>query len=440
MQALLVILALAGPPQDARSPAPSAPAQEAVEFVRDAPVARYDSLVAACETVGVDVTGRAFEGEGAAAITWIVRVRLGLAETAGPWSDGARQATTQALRARSSQSRDEIVAQLFEAPDPLPFEAAMLALSELGDERDLALLVDWVLEFAKSISGEDPALEQEPRPEPAQALRASVEKLSQQSAADRELWLRAFERLPEELRVALVRGLADCGSPDALVRLAGWIGSGALHESVLLAELARAARRSDRLHSEDLRRLVRPMLDADSAEVLRDAALCAGALGDEESVHALIAKLDHAHPGVRANAEWSLSRITGRRLGPVAASWSRWIESESAWWRRDAPGLLQQLANGNPQARVAAAQELSTHRFPRHTLALEMAEALPLNDRGAAPIVLATLRQLGSESAVDVLLRRAEAASDTGLRDDLMATVGALRPAPAGPAADAPSR
>ncbi len=433
MRFLLLFLALAGQ-RDAGAPAAPPMSQEATKFVRDAPVARFDALARDCKLVGVDSTARALEGEGAAAITWIVRVRLGLADSSSPWSEGVRQATTQALRARRSQSRDELVAQLFEAPDPLPFEAAMLALAELGDERDLALLVDWALEFAKQGEPDEPA------DEPARALRASIERLSAQSAEVRELWLRAFERLPEQLRVALVRGLADSGTPNALTRIADWIGSGALHESVLLAELARAARRSDRLHSDDLRRLVRPMLDSDDDAVLRDAALCAGALGDEDSIDSLIAKLGHRHPGVRANAEWSLTRLTGRRLGPVAATWSRWIDAEQQWWRRDAPGLLQRLADGDAQARVAAAQELSAHRFPRHKLAIDMAEALPLNDRGAAPIVLAALRQLGSESAADVLAHRAEAASDPALRADLDATILALRGASSAAVAGAPSR
>jgi HEAT repeat protein len=433
MPYLLLLLAFAGH-RDVGASAAHATAQEAPEFVRDAPVARFDALARDCELVGVDATARALEGEGAAAVTWIVRVRLGLAESSCVWSEEVRQATTQALRARRSQSRDELVGQLFEAPEPLPFEAAMLTLAELGDERDLAMLVDWALEFAKHGAADEPAAE------PARALRASIERLSAQSAQLRELWLRAFERLPEELRVALVRGLADSGTPDALTRIASWIGTGSLHESVLLAELARAARRSDRLHSEDLRRLVRPMLDSDDEAVLRDAALCAGALGDEESVDSLIAKLDHRHPGVRASAEWSLTRLTGRRLGPLAATWSRWIDAEQQWWRRDAPDLLRRLAGADVQSRVAAAQELSTHRFPRHALAIEMAEALPLNDRGAAPIVLATLRQLGSESAVEVLVRRVESSSDAGVRADLDATIQMLRGGPPKAAASAPSR
>lgn len=408
--------------------APVQVADSSREQARDGDRRRWESILAACEATGVESTAQQLEGEGSQVIVWLVRLRLGLESTRVQLTECAREATLRALRSRRSQARDELVAQLFSAPATpahaesaaLPFAAAMLALAELGDERDLALLVDWAVEFERQLEGAG-------GPAAAKALRASIGALAASGAKDRTAWRRALERLPESLRTGAVRGLADCGGDDALTRLAEWLEDGPVSRHLLLAEIARAARREDRRFREEILQTVRALLRDSDEDLVRDSALCAGALGDEASVDTLITTLSHRHPGVRASSLWSLTRLTGRKLGPVAQPWARWIDAEQRWWRDEAAELLRALEGPDGTARVAAAQALAAHRFPRHTLAVELAKSLPLNDRGAAAIVNAALRQLGSSSAIEVLERRLSEANDPVVSEALRETIEGLR-------------
>lgn len=419
--AILAAVALVAAPAHPQHAAPSASATAPRRS--DAPDPRLDALIAACSAVEREQTVHALLRE-RNFVTWAVRRRLGLGASRVEWDECVLDVTARALRSSASLARDEIVAQLFEASEPLPFAAAMNVLGELGDERDLAMLVDWAATFAAFLEGEESASTA------AEALRESCARLAALSARDARAWRREIERASETFRVALVRALADCGSDDALVRLSEQLGQGHVNDAIVLAELARAARRADRLHDEQVRRSVRALLGAES-ELRREAALCAGALGDEEAARELVALLSDASSGVRSNAQWALEHLTGRRLGAAEANWSRWITAETDWWRDEAPGLLRELGGADARGRVAAASTLVAHRFPRHSLAAELAAALPLNDRGAAPIVLAGLRQLRSLNAQAPLERARAQTQDAAIRADIDATLAVLRGLPA---------
>ncbi len=405
------------------SPPPQSGAEASPQSHSSSRDPRLDALIAACSAVERERTIHALLRE-RGFVAWVVRVRLGSGASRVDWDECVLDVTTRALRSSASLARDEIVAQLFEAPEPLPFAAAMNLLSDLGDERDLAMLVDWAAAFDAF------AEPSEFSSEAADALRAACARLAALSAGDARIWRRELERASEPSRVAIVRGLADCGSDAALTRLADQLGQGLVSESILLVELARAARREDRLHDEQVRRRVRALLEG-SSEARREAALCSGALGDEDAAGWLVSLLGDASAGVRANAQWALERITARRLGPSQESWSRWLDSETDWWRDEAPSLLRELAGADVRARVIAASALTSHRFPRHTLATELAAALPLHDRGAAPIVLAGLRQLRSLNAVPPLERARLVTQDAAIQADIEATLAALRGEPA---------
>lgn len=393
----------------------------APQTLDDSLVRRLEAHIASSETFGLDATARALQNEGSAALEWIVALRLGRAESRATWSAQAHEAAAQALRARRAAARDVLLRQLEASVEPRPLAAAMGVLAELGDERDLEQLVQWAALLAPEPLDDD--LEHAG----AAPLRTSVAKLASLHCGDALVWLAQLEHAPQPLRDAVVRGLADSGTPDALERLADALGHELVNESFTLVELARAARVSDRRYSESVRNRVRPLLSASDFDVRRDAALCLGALGDEASAETLVALLTHEHAGVRANAHWALARLTGRSANLSADAWGRWIRAELDWWRDDAPLLLDQLVSANPKLRVQAAHSLAQHRFPRHSLAVALAERLPVNDPGASAAVLAALVQLRSQSAADVLEQRAPEARGQASADQLAAAVTALR-------------
>lgn len=398
--------------------APPSSSRPAQEIAVDPPSTRFDSVVSACSASGAEATTRALENE-RDAVRWILRVRLGLASSLAEWSPCVQAATASVLRSRASLARDELVAQLFDAPEPLPFRRAMGLLAELGDERDLAMLLDW----AELLDALEPG--DEHSSEGAIALRESCATLASHSATDRFIWAKSIERASEAMRMALARGLADCGSKDALERLSNELGRGRVGENLLLMEIARAARRIDRMHDAEVRRVVRSRLDGDEG-LRRDAALCAGALGDEASAERLVQLLADPSEGVRANAHWALQHLTGRRLPPAPQAWSRWLAAEIHWWNEEAPTQLRQLASPEAQTRVAAARNLASHRFPRHSLAAELADAVPFDDAGAAAIVLSALEHLNSHSAFAPLERRSSEARNPAVHGAVDRLLAAL--------------
>jgi hypothetical protein len=404
------------------------------QAIDDALARRLDAHIASSEAVGVEATAHALLNEGHAALEWIVALRLGRAESRATWSNDAHDAAAQALRARRDAAREVLRRQLATSVEPRPLAAAMGVLADLGDERDLEQLLHWAALLAPD------ALEDELEHAGAAPLRASISRLASLTCRYGPLWTAQLEQTPQPLREAMLRGLADSGSADALERLAETLGRELVSDSFTLVELSRATRGSDRRHAESLLQRVRPLLAASDFDVRRDAALCAGGLGDESSAETLVTLLSHEHAGVRANAHWALARLTGRSANLSADAWSRWIQAELDWWREDAPLLLDQLTCTEPKLRVQAAHALAQHRFPRHSLAVALAERFPVNDAAASAAVLAALVQLRSQSAADVLEERAPEARGQACEERLAAALAALRSQERGPTVPGASR
>jgi len=374
---------------------------------------RLEAVVETCDAAGAEATAQALIQSGADAIDWIVRVRLELTKPATEWSPCAHAAAAITLRSRSNAARRALAGYTTGEAAETMNAHALGVLADLGEADDLGTLVEWAVRLdaqrkvkPTSAPDEDDEPELDLRSPGALALRDAVARLANLAADDSRVWKQNIASAPPALAISIVRGLADSDHPQAIARLAELFDYSELSESLLLAELARAARRSDREHDESARAAVRPLLQSSDVDELRDAALCIGALGDDRSAPTLARLLDHANAGVRANAAWALSRLTARRIGPASPDWTEWLEAESKWWRDSARRELANLTNSDRRLRAEAARELSLHRYPRHELAIEIARALPLDDLPTATIACASLVQLKSASAVDVLERR----------------------------------
>jgi hypothetical protein len=207
---------------------------------------------------------------------------------------------------------------------------------------------------------------------------------------------------------SLARGLAEArtsGAAQALVRLAlqrPELASLAL--SCLLSE----AERLPRPVEPELLALVREQLAHEDHPAGQELLLLAGRLEDDESVPLLLERLSASRPELRANALWSLQRITGLGLGPDAQAWSQWFQEESAWWRDRSRAALALLHSPEPAAQRRGLGELGQRFWRREQLAAEIGEYLESSQGDCARMACGLLARLGCASAVPLLEARLE--------------------------------
>ena len=160
--------------------------------------------------------------------------------------------------------------------------------------------------------------------------------------------------------------------------------------------------------SEALAELLRVHLDSESASRRGAAALALGSLQDAGAAEALIELLDDPSAGIRENAHWALTRITGLRFPLSPLPWRSWYRSETEWFQGEYVRHARGLGSSDPAVVTRAIRELGQRRLHRDTLALELAEVLY---HPSPPIRLAAclaLRELGSRAALPELVEALE--------------------------------
>jgi HEAT repeat protein len=207
-----------------------------------------------------------------------------------------------------------------------------------------------------------------------------------------------YDEAGEELKPRWIRALGDVGSQHALELLGTWVGRPDEPSLVLVQEISRAAARLEPPFDASLRASVRACLSDGSPALRREAALAAGRLGDDESLPLLVALLE-GESGPRRNAWWALKAITGRSFREDARPWSRWVAEEQAWWGDRSGSVLAELHSADEAVVAAAVQEIATHRYRRHELALELSAIAGEGGADRARLVCSALVQLGSPVA-----------------------------------------
>lgn len=151
----------------------------------------------------------------------------------------------------------------------------------------------------------------------------------------------------------------------------------------------------------------------------REAALAVGKLGDHESLPLLVDLLDAEDAGVRANAAWSLRRISCRSQRS-SDRWAQWYEREHDWWVAWYPAILERAHRG--RTAVAVLSELGKvvyHPTFRHAITKDLVPFLQHDDPAVRAGVCPILVELGSAHGLAPLIEAFEGEADPAVQDTL---------------------
>lgn len=178
--------------------------------------------------------------------------------------------------------------------------------------------------------------------------------------------------------VALVRGAATSGRPEALRALVDLLGEDESLLPTVLSELPRAAQGAARPLDETLLARLRDILADATAppDRVRAALRAAAALGDAGSAGEMIERLRTEDALVRAGAADALRELTGLLYGDRAATWSAWLAAEQAWFAESLPELQRALSSHDRGEAMTALRDIAQHRYRRDELALIAVAAL----------------------------------------------------------------
>lgn len=279
--------------------------------------------------------------------------------------------------------------------------AALRVLARVGSSEDLAFV-------RQAVPNAGPGL--------ARMLQETCTAVLRRDERALETLRRWMLEAPLEIGAALAGSVGKSGCPRALEALASTLGFRADLDRELLAEIAPLAARAPKPLDEEVLRPIEDALEEDDVRVLRAAALALGHAEHSGALQALIRLLEHENRGVSTAAEWALEKITGLRFRADAQRWRAWLRAEQAWLERAGPRLGVELHAPSPALAIHALGELSSHRWPRHELALEalagLEHASPLVRRLACTV----LARLGSSAAAPGLVRALEDEDETVAR------------------------
>ena len=235
----------------------------------------------------------------------------------------------------------------------------------------------------------------------------------------------AMRDCPREFVSSLLEALADTPATQNLLALTDLLRVRAWDRVFLLDQIARGTHALPSPFDDCVRDAVRSELGDLDASVVREAAVCAGWLEDDDAVPALIERLADSSAGVRTNSLWALRHITGRPFAGDQIAWQRWHDAQSEWWSSQAPDLLADLGSDKAPERMAAINELMRHDFPRHELARQLAQALPAYDSAVLRLGCSALAALHSNAAAPSL-RDLLSIADPHVADLVKATLDGL--------------
>ena len=107
---------------------------------------------------------------------------------------------------------------------------------------------------------------------------------------------------------------------------------------------------------------------------------------------------------MRANALWSLKRITGLGIEETPARWENWYQSEREWRQNHWASTLAALHGPRPEKAKVALMDLATRHLYRDAIAREVAELMTHGDADVVTLACATLGQIESPAALDELI------------------------------------
>jgi hypothetical protein len=238
----------------------------------------------------------------------------------------------------------------------------------------------------------------------ARGSRSAVAGICARDASALAVLEKEYSRFPAPFRPSLLEGLAASRATGAPALLADSIERDEANQVLALSLLSSLADSIPRPVDERTLSLVRRLVADSDGEILSEAELAAGKLGDYASIPRLIDLLASPRRCVRANALWSLRRLTLLDLRDDPAHWRAWYREESAWWAHESRRVLQKLASPDPTDVKSALTEVARRSIRREELALETLRALDRGDAGVAALACHALGHLRAPVAVPSLV------------------------------------
>ncbi|MBM3991158.1 MAG: hypothetical protein FJ298_09135 [Planctomycetes bacterium] len=302
----------------------------------------------------------------------------------------------QVGRASASELRSELGALALREVPRAELEAGLQRIGRAGALADVELAVLLAARI------DEPLLD-DPTPRGAQLLRAATARLFERHALKLPRLGALLGERANPWRATLLAAVGDSRTPEAVARLGEWLAQGGEDTRETVAAIAHAARGMHGPFDERATFAVRSLLDRPGRAGHREAVLCVGWLEDEQAIDALLDLLRGSHAGLARDAQWSLERITGARLGSEASAWRRWLSEEREWRLEVLPVALDELLESDAAVQARALNEIARHRFPRHEIAERLSNRLAALDGDVFVCACAALGDMGSAAALDSL-------------------------------------
>jgi hypothetical protein len=260
----------------------------------------------------------------------------------------------------------------------------LLVVADSGSAGDLAAVPVWVSE---------PACTEE-------AFTECVRALLARDARSYAYLPELLPAIPALLRPALVRGVAAARSELGMRTLASSMESERDLALLAIVHIGRMANGMPRPIDEGVRSAVRRCLADGACAARPEAALTAGELDDDEAIPLLIDLLADDSRGLRANALWSLQRLSGLRMREEPERWRAWHELEVKWWREQSAQVIADLRSGSVKSVHAALESIAGIRTGRERLVVEVSARLRSKNPSIVTQACVVLGRLGSATAL----------------------------------------
>lgn len=258
--------------------------------------------------------------------------------------------------------------------------------------KDVALFVECAADRERSSSESDALIS---------GLASTFEREAHGISELYSLWT----DLEPELKVDIARSLGRTGGVRALEFLSDALReSRGAHTSQLIVEAGRLAPWADVDHTEELGDLLVPLISMGNERSVRAASILAlGKLDAHDAADELIELLDEELDGIRDNAQWALSEMTGLSY-EGSRRWQRWYDKESDWLTNDAENQFDRLRSESPSEVADALRIIARHRLQRDELSANVKEALSHESPSIRAMACHTLGQIGSRRVVNELV------------------------------------
>jgi HEAT repeat protein len=213
-----------------------------------------------------------------------------------------------------------------------------------------------------------------------------------------------YTRFPVPIRPAVLEGLAQTRAEGVPVVLADLVERDDANQVLALSLLSSLADAIPRPVDERILSLVHRLAADADGEAQSEAVLAAGRIGDDASIPRLIDLLSSPRRAIRANALWSLRRLTLLELREDPAHWRAWYREESAWWLHESRRVLRDLASRDPELLKPALVQVAKRSMRREELASLTLRALDHEDPGVVALACNALGYLRVPATVPCLV------------------------------------